>query len=120
MNKKMMRQIQHKLDGSYAQKIRLSDLAEEYHISTSHLSHSFKLATGYAVMEYLTARRISAAKELLAQTDMTVTEIVYAVGFADSSNFSRAFKKATGYTPVSYRSMMGKDSTDIELLELAE
>lgn len=104
-NNAIIRDIQSRLEKSYAERINLSVLAKEYHMSVSYLSHLFKRTTGYAVMEYLTMYRLSVAKRLLSQTDMSITEIVFAIGFSDSSNFSRVFKRKTGCSPLQYRKL---------------
>lgn len=95
--------IQCRFEREYAEKINLSALAEEYHMSVSYLSHLFKRITGYSVMEYLTMCRLSVAKKLLSETNMSVTEVVFATGFSDSSNFSRVFKREIGCSPMDYK-----------------
>jgi len=80
-------------------------LAEEYHISPSYLSHLFKRVTGYTIMEYLTMCRLSMARKLLCETELSITEIVYATGFSDCSNFSRLFKREIGCSPMEYKRM---------------
>ena len=81
----------------------LSELAEEYSISVSYLSHLFKLATGTSVMDYLQSCRIAEAKKCLAESLMRVGEIVEHCGFSDASNFSRTFRNATGLSPSEFR-----------------
>ena len=95
--------IQCRFEREYAEKINLSSLAEEYHMSVSYLSHLFKRITGYSVMEYLTMCRLSVAKKLLSETNMSVTDVVFATGFSDSSNFSRVFKREIGCSPMEYK-----------------
>ena len=81
----------------------LSELAEEYSISVSYLSHLFKMATGNSVMDYLQSCRIAEAKKCLAETVMRIGEIVEHCGFSDASNFSRTFRNATGLSPSEFR-----------------
>lgn len=83
----------------------LEQLAAEYHISPSALSHRFKEVTGTSVMGYLLDCRIAAAKQYLSHSRLSVSEIVEKCGFSDSSNFSRTFKKLTGTTPSAFRQM---------------
>jgi len=96
-------QIQCQLEQRYAEKFTLAELAEEYHISPSYLSHLFKRVTGYTIMEYLTMCRLSMARKLLCETELSITEIVYATGFSDCSNFSRLFKREIGCSPMEYK-----------------
>lgn len=95
--------IQRRFEADYAAEHTLADLAADYHLSPSHLSHLFKRLTGYAPMAYLTACRLSAAKSLLTTTDSPIKEIVYRCGFGDESNFCRMFKARTGLTPRAFR-----------------
>lgn len=101
--------LQSDLEKTYGKRITLSQLAKEYHVSVSHLSHLFKKVTGSAVMEYLFACRMLAAKRLLATTDLSVGEIVDACGFCDNSNFSRSFRQRTGFSPTAFRKQYQKE-----------
>ncbi len=83
----------------------LESLAAEYHVSPSHLSHTFKAITGYAPIAYLMACRLSAAKQYLSTTEKAVSEIVFRCGYSDSSNFCRMFKEKTGQSPTEFRRM---------------
>ena len=76
--------------------------ADALSVSPSLLSHSFKKITGMSVMNYLLACRIAEAKSQLIKTDMPIGRIAEQCGFSDFSNFSRIFKKMTGYTPSQY------------------
>lgn len=99
----MVKEIQSRLEEQYGHPITLNDLANDYHISPSHLSHLFKKITGYSIMEYLQVCRLSAAKKALSSSDQSIKEIVSKCGFGDESNFSRMFKERTGMTPTSFR-----------------
>lgn len=100
--------IQCRLEQNCNEHFTLSSLAEEYHMSTCYLSHLFKKVTGYPLMKYLTICRLSMARQLLAETNMSITEIVYSTGFSDSSNFSRLFKREMKVTPNEYRKKVFK------------
>ncbi len=99
----LVNQIRKAFEENYGEKYTLKTLAEEYHISASHLSHLFKKITGKSLMEYLFACRLLAAKRLLATTNLSVGEIVESCGFSDDSNFSRAFHKRVGVSPSAFR-----------------
>lgn len=102
-NTEIVRQLQSRFEQSYMEQFFLSELAGEYHVSPSHLSHVFKKITGYAPIEYLLSCRLSAAKNLLSSTDKTIKEIIDLCGFSDESNFSRTFRKKVGMTPTEFR-----------------
>jgi len=95
--------IQMRFHQQFQQQFTLQALAEEMNISQSYLSHVFKETTGNSVMGYLQSCRIAEAKKCLAQTSMRINEIVEHCGFTDSSNFSRTFRKLTGFSPSAFR-----------------
>ena len=91
------------LDEHYTEKIMLEELAEKFFINKFHLSKIFKETYGTTVNNYLIAKRITRAKQLLRFTDMTVDEIGVAVDMADANYFSRMFHKVEGISPREYR-----------------
>ena len=95
--------IQKKFEENYALSYTLEELAKQYNISVSSLSHQFKQLTGMSVMGYLLYCRIASAKNLLAKTNLPIGEIIYICGFSDNSNFSRTFKNLNGLTPTEFR-----------------
>ena len=95
--------IQKDFEINYSQDITLTDLAKKYNISQSYLSHIFKAITGKSIKSYLLICRINAAKKYLATTNKRIGEVVEICGFSDCSNFSRAFKRATGFSPIDFR-----------------
>ena len=81
----------------------LQDLAEEFNVSQSFLTHSFKKATGYSLGNYQMLCRLAKAKEMLRMTDLPVSDICFGCGFTDLSNFSRYFRREEGCSPSAYR-----------------
>lgn len=94
--------------------IGLSDVAKEFHYSESTLSELFKRQTGQNFIDMLHEFRIYQACSVLSSTNMTVTDVGFAVGFKSSETFFRAFKKLRGMTPETYRkylkSINGKEA----------
>ncbi len=91
----------------YTTPITSQTLCAEFYCSRSHLSHAFNRETGVGLKEYLTDLRINAAKSLLKNSDLTVTEISLSVGFSDGNYFSGVFKKRTGLSPIAYKKKHG-------------
>jgi AraC-like DNA-binding protein len=83
---------------------RISEIADELHISSSHLRHLFKKEVGMAPAHYVKVLRLQKAKELLENTFLSVKEVMAAVGFSDLSHFVRAYKAQYGVTPSQTRS----------------
>jgi len=96
-------QVRRALENDLEEKLPLSALGERFHISVYHLERLFRARTGYSIGRYRLLCRIAAARELLLTTDLSVGEIAARVGVGDMSNFSRYFKRETGYAPQQYR-----------------
>jgi AraC family transcriptional regulator of arabinose operon len=99
----MVAQLQDRLASRMQDRYSLEELAREFGVSPSSLSHSFKRITGIPVMEYLLYCRLAAAKEQLAHTDLSVGHIVELCGFTDGSNFGRVFRQRMGMSPSDFR-----------------
>jgi AraC-like DNA-binding protein len=84
---------------AFAPGFRINGIAAKLHISSSHLRHLFKKELGMPPKRYVNALRLSKARELLANTLLSVKEVMAAVGFADLSHFVRDYKTQFGETP---------------------
>lgn len=85
------------------QDIKLSDLANLLGMSRFHFCHLFKQSIGIAPYQYLIQQRIERAKQLLKQTDSSITDIALLCGFNSHSHLSKQFRQITGITPKAYR-----------------
>ena len=81
----------------------LEEIAAAAHLSPFHFSRLFKKLTGAPPHAYLAALRVARARVLLAETDLSITEIATRVGYASSSHFAKAFRQVTGLSPRAYR-----------------
>lgn len=88
--------------------ISLNRVAREVNISANYLSAVFSQEMGLTFVEYLTAKRMEKARELLRTTDLRSGEVAVAVGYKDPHYFSFLFKKTQGCTPRDYRAGKGK------------
>lgn len=77
---------------------------EEVGFSPNHFSTVFSQETGQTFVEYLTAVRIEAAKQLLTCGNSRMSDIAFDVGYQDLHYFSYLFKKHVGVSPREYRS----------------
>lgn len=91
----------------YREDLSLEFLAKSFYISSYYLSHQFKNITGFTLNNYIQMTRIRNAQQLLLTTDMNVTHISEACGFASFSQFNRTFNKHCGTSPTKYRNAKG-------------
>ena len=91
------------IDRHYTEELTLELLTEQFGVSLSYLCHCFKRETGQSFTKYLTQRRLTRACELLARSDLTVTEIGEQMGYTDYCYFTKVFKKHIGISPSKYR-----------------
>ena len=86
-----------------AEHFSLEAMAGALYVNGSHLLRTFKRCTGMTPLAYHHMLRCSRAKELLAETAKSVSEVGEAVGFVSASHFSHIFRKTEGCTPSEYR-----------------
>jgi AraC-like DNA-binding protein len=82
---------------------RIRDLACEFNLSASHLQHLFKAQTGSCLGRSLTEERLRRAAALLLDTNLSVKEVAYIVGYKHPSSFIRAFVRYFAQAPSCYR-----------------
>ncbi len=87
----------------YMERISAEDIAAALCYSSSHLRHVFLKKSGKTISDTLTAVRLSAAEQLLTQSELSVTQIALDCGFCDGNYFSTVFKKHKGVSPKDYR-----------------
>ena len=85
------------------QDLTLKALAAASYLSPFHFARLFKKLTGASPHNYLAGIRAARAQLLLAETDLSVTEIGTRVGYLSGSHFTKAFRIATGTTPREFR-----------------
>jgi AraC-like DNA-binding protein len=91
------------MDRAYAEPLDVRAVAAVAYISPAHFSRSFRSVFGEAPHRYLQRRRVERSMFLLRETDRSVTEICFDVGFTSLGTFSRTFRKIVGETPSGYR-----------------
>lgn len=93
------------MEQHYMEECSLATVAAQVHLNPNYFSNLFKKQTGESFSSYLTKLRTDKAKMLLTNTDMKITEIAEAVGYADSNYFATAFKQSAAHTPSEYRKL---------------
>ena len=87
----------------YDEKITLQMLAEEFHLSEKYISEYFKEHFSIGFMQYVGHLRMTKAKHLLLDTDLSVTDVAFSCGFNSVNLFIRKFKELYQMTPLQYR-----------------
>ena len=85
------------------QELPLKHIAAASYLSPYHFARLFKKITGITPHTYLAGLRIAQARSLLAETNVSISEISARVGYASASHFTRAFRQSTGLTPRAFR-----------------
>ncbi len=78
-------------------------IAEALNVSPNYLGSMLKVLTGQNAQQHLHSKLIELAKEKLSTTDLSVSEIAYALGFEHSQSFSKLFKNKTDLSPLEFR-----------------
>jgi len=89
--------------------ISVNELAQMVHMSISNFSRTFKNDVGMSPLNYFNYLKINRARELLATSRTSISDIARSLGYEDPLYFSRMFKKVTGISPSEYRKSLLKD-----------
>lgn len=90
------------INSHYTQPLKMDQIAKQFGISVSYLSHAFSKFTNRSVYDYILYRRVMLACQMM-QGDASLNAIAYQCGFNDYSNFLRSFTKMMGMSPRLYR-----------------
>lgn len=82
---------------------RVQDYADLQHLHPNYLSSVIKIKTGKPVSNWIAEKTIAEAKSLLQNSNASIKEISFMLGFSEATHFSNYFKKYTQFTPIAYR-----------------
>jgi AraC-like DNA-binding protein len=102
LNRRLLR-ARDAMDRAYAEPLDVRAVAAVAHISPAYFSRCFRSVFGETPHRYLQRRRVERSMFLLRETDRTVTDICFDVGFTSLGTFSRTFREIVGETPSAYR-----------------
>ncbi|HEL2050960.1 TPA: AraC family transcriptional regulator [Streptococcus suis] len=91
------------IHSQYNSPVKVSAIAEKLALSRSYLYKIFKQETGYSIKDYIVQVKMNHACQLLANPDLSITEIANSVGYQDPLTFSSAFKNQYHQSPSDYR-----------------
>ena len=102
LNRRMLR-ARDAIDRAYAQQLDTPDLAAIASVSEAHFIRTFRATFGETPHRYLQRRRVERAMFKLSETERTITDICFDVGFSSLGTFSRTFREIVGVSPSEYR-----------------
>jgi len=91
-----------------AENIRRDEVARHSGLSPGHFSHLVREETGQTFRELVARSRVRHARDLLARTRRSLSEIALDCGFTDQSYFTKIFRKISGQNPLQYRKSLGR------------
>ena len=91
------------MDRSYAQPLDVAALARIACVSAAHFIRTFRATFGETPHRYLQRRRVERSMFLLRESDRSVTDICFDVGYSSLGTFSRTFREIVGQSPLAYR-----------------
>lgn len=91
------------IDLHFKEALTLEQLAENAHMNKYYLSHAFKREYGTSPINYMITKRLEESKYLLAETDLSMSQIAQLLGFSSLSYFSQVFRRTQAATPMEYR-----------------
>jgi len=91
------------LNSNIYSRLTLDNICDKFSISKAYLCQIFRDATGYSLIDYFINMKIAEAKRLIRTDEFNITQISYMLGYSSIHHFSRAFKKVTGFSPMSYK-----------------
>jgi AraC-like DNA-binding protein len=91
------------IETRYNQRLDIDTLCDEAHFSRFHFIRTFRRRLFETPHQYLIRTRIEKAKELLAMSSLSITDICFEVGFESLGSFSTLFHRMVGWSPSIYR-----------------
>ncbi|MEV8505150.1 AraC family transcriptional regulator [Actinoplanes sp. NPDC051475] len=101
-NRRMLR-ARDAMDRGYAEPLDVAALARIAHVSPAHFARTFRATFGETPHRYLQRRRVERSMFLLRESDRSITDICFEVGFGSPGTFSRTFRDIVGRSPRQYR-----------------
>ncbi len=98
-----LRRVLALIEARYNHRLDIDALSGEAHVSRYHFIRTFRARLFETPHQYLMRIRIDKARELLATSDMPVTDICFEVGFESLGSFSSLFHRTVGWSPSVYR-----------------
>ena len=106
LSPRVLRRVREHIDANIKQRISVKALAKLANLSVWYFVRAFKQSVGVTPHNYLIRRRVERTSELLSGTELSLSEIALAAGFADQSHCAHRFRQHVGMSPREYRWLM--------------
>ncbi len=83
-------------------------LSEKLKCNYTCLSEAFSETTGMSIQQFIVANKVDRVKDLILNSDLTLTEISFKLNYSSVAHLSNQFKKNTGFTPSAYKQIMSE------------
>jgi AraC-like DNA-binding protein len=100
---RVLRRIREYIDDNIDQRISVELMAGLANLSVCYFVRAFKQSTGLTPHDYLIRQRVERTKQMLSGSEIPLSQIALAAGFADQSHFARRFRQHVGMSPRDYR-----------------
>lgn len=104
----LVKRFKQLIEEKCTENLAVKNYATQLMVTPNHLSETVKIITGRTSTDLINDRMTMEIKQMLAHTELSVSEIAYRLNFADQSYFSKYFKKLVGISPVEFRSQIDK------------
>ena len=95
------------MESRMQERVTTEQVAAACHVSPTTLKQAFRTTYGMPIGQWNRARRVDQARELLLETDLSITEVAAAVGYANPSKFAKVFRDQVGTAPQEWREQHG-------------
>lgn len=102
-NERLLAEVFEVIERRYPEPLSLRDVAAALNLTPGHLTTAVRRKTGRTVQDWITERRLTEARRLLAETDLPVAEVGRRTGYPDAGYFARTFRREHGVPPRAWR-----------------
>ena len=106
------------IDKNYSEQLNLKVLSDKFHLNSQYISRFFKENVGIGFQEYLNSLRVKKSIGDLLYSNKSILDIALDNGFNEGKNYSRAFKKEYGITPIEFRKNKHSNFIEVKKEEL--
>ena len=100
---RLIEQVISYIENHCTEKLTCEQVASAFSYHPNSLNRIMRAEMGRSLHEIITRAKIDAAIRLLTETDVSITDIAYQIGFYDRAHFAKTFREVTGQSPSAFR-----------------